>query len=44
MHVRSSGLLNGLISLTALYKVSIGEDITKAPTPSMFDLKVCGLK
>jgi hypothetical protein len=24
---------------TALYKVATGEDITKAPSPGMFDLK-----
>ncbi|UNI21643.1 acyl-CoA-binding protein (ACBP)/diazepam binding inhibitor (DBI)/endozepine (EP) [Purpureocillium takamizusanense] len=28
-----------LLDLYALYKVSIGEDISKAPAPGMFDLK-----
>jgi hypothetical protein len=31
------------VQLYALFKVANGEDITKAPAPGMFDLKVCSL-
>ena len=32
---------SGFSQLYALFKIANGEDITKAPAPGVFDLKVC---
>ena len=40
-HNLRTSFANNIATNQALFKVATGEDITKAPAPGMFDLKVC---